>query len=93
MENKIRKQIIDKIGITYFWYLTVLLDTIDYSNRVEFWILKDIWVSEWMTKFIRKKLKDSGIIKKIGTNFFLDPSIRVKWDMLPPFVVHLFNNK
>lgn len=92
MKNIERKYIIQKIWVTYMWYMTMLFDTLDYSNRVDFWYLKEIWISDWMIKVIRKKLKDSWFIKKVWYNFYLDPKICMKWESLPPFVASLFDN-
>lgn len=88
----IRKNIIKKIWITYFWYLMILLDTLDYSNRVEFLILKKIWISDAMIKITRKKLKDAWYIKKLWNNFFLNPMIAMKGEAVPPFIKTLFDN-
>lgn len=90
MKIEIRNKIIEQVWITYLWYLNILLDTLDYSNRIEFWVLKQLWISESMIKVVRKKLRDNDIVKKVWFIYYLNPKIAVKWDIIPIIVENLF---
>ena len=90
MKIEIRNKIIEQVWITYLWYLNILLDTLDYSNRIEFWVLKQLWISESMIKVVRKKLRDNDIVKKVWFIYYLNPKIAVKWDIIPVIVENLF---
>ena len=90
MTDIIRKNAVDKLWFTYFWYLQVLLDTLDYNNKINFNILLWFWVSEAMVKVVRKKLKDLWYVKRFKNDFYLNPEIAIKWTNTPLYVINLF---
>lgn len=93
MSVKLRSVLVEKIWFTYFGYLIILIDSLDYTNRVDFNVLKNFWVSDPMIKIVRKKLKDANIIKKDWNYFYLNPGIAQKWEWVQDFVIKLFDNK
>lgn len=93
MSVKLRNVLVEKIWFTYFGYLIILIDSLDYTNRVDFNVLKNFWVSDPMIKIVRKKLKDANIVKKDWSYFYLNPWIAQKWEWVQDFVMKLFDNK
>ena len=85
-----QKWIIENLGVTYIWYLDLLINWLMYDNLLDFWELKKLWIKEWMIKVVRKKLIDWNIVKKRWRNFYLNPMIAMKWEALDPEIINLF---
>ncbi len=90
LSEDFRKNLVKKIGFTYFWYLEVLLDTVDYNNKVNFNIYKSFWVSPAMIKVLRSKFKEIGFVKRFWNDFYINPHFVKKWDSTPLYVIDLF---
>ena len=85
-----QKFIIDNIWITYLWYMNILLDTLDYDNKLDFKYLKQVWIKEWMIKICKKKFIEHNIVKKHLSYFYLNPEIAIKWEKINPLLLDLF---
>lgn len=85
-----QKWIIKNLGMTYIGYLTILIDSLDYSNKLNFEYLKELGVKEWMIKRTKKILVQANIVKKKDGVFYLNPNIAVKWETLDPEIINLF---
>lgn len=85
-----RKNLLDKLSVAYFWYLMILLDTLDYDNKVDFNIYNNYDISIPMIKVIRKKYKDLWFIKKFWNDFYMNPEIARKWQHIPLYIINLF---
>ena len=92
MQNplEIQKYLLDKIGITYLWYLELLINTLNYDGIIDFKALKRLWIKQWMIDTCKKKLIDSWIVKKFDGDFYRDPKIAVKWETVNPNLYNLF---
>ena len=71
-------------------YFYVLLETLDYNNKVDFNTYYNYWVSWDMIKVIRKKFKEAWLIKKFWKDFYINPDVAVKWQNIPLYVIELF---
>lgn len=85
-----QKIILDRLWVTYIWYMDLLLNSMDYDNKIDFSELRRIWVKEWMIKVARKKFIENDIIKKSWKNFYINPIIAIKWDKINPDLLELF---
>lgn len=90
METITRKNMLDKLSVAYFGYFMILLDTLDYNNKVDFNVFNNYWVSIPMIKVIRKKFKDIWFIKKFGNDFYVNPDVARKWQNIPLYIINLF---
>lgn len=79
-----------KLWFAYLWYLQILINTIDFSNKIDFNTYRSYWVSFAMIKTIRRKFKKNWIVKNIGRDFYINPSIARKWQEIPMYVIELF---
>lgn len=79
-----------KLWFVYLWYLQVLLNTLDFSNKVDFNIYRSYWISDAMIKSLRKKFKEAGLVKNIWRDFYINPSIARRWQETPLYVLELF---
>lgn len=79
-----------KLGFSYLWYLQVLINSTDFSNKVDFNVYRSYGISDSMIKNIRKRFKDAGIVKNIGRDFYINPNIARKWQEIPMYVLDLY---
>lgn len=86
-----QKYILNNLWVTYIWYMNLLINSLDYDNKVDFSELLRIWVKEWMMKVARKKFIEHDIIKKQGSFYYLNPMIAIKWETINPNLLNLFN--
>ena len=81
-----------KLWFAYLWYLQVLINTVDYSNRIDFNVYRSYWISDAMIKSLRKKFKEVWLVKNIWRDFYINPSVARKWQEVPMYVLELFKN-
>jgi hypothetical protein len=81
-----------KLWFAYLWYLSVLLDTLDYNNKVSFSIFESFWVSKAMIKVVRGKFKELWFVKRFWNDFYLNPDIARKGQEIPVYILDLFKN-
>ena len=91
--HKWQEFILKNLWVTYIWYMDLLLNSMDYDNKVDFWELRRIWIKEWMIKVARKKFLEHNIIKKVWSSFYVSPWIALKWEKMNPDLITLFNFK
>ena len=82
--------IIKELWFAYLWYFTVLLNSLDYDNKVDFIELQRKWVKPWMISVCKKKFIYMGMIKKDWNNFYVNPKIAIKWETVNPNIIELF---
>ena len=82
----------DKPWFVYLGYFYILMNSMDYNNKVDFNILRWIWLSEPMIKYIRWKLKEIWFIKRFWNDFYINPNIARKWQNIPLYIIDLFKN-
>jgi len=91
-EKEYTKWIIKNLWITYIWYLEILLQSLDYENRVKFETLSELWIKPWMLSVVKKKFIESEIIKKYQGDFYISPMIAIKWEKINPDLINIFTN-
>jgi hypothetical protein len=74
----------------YLWYFILIANSVDYNNKIDFNIFKWIWLSLPMIKYIKKKFKETWLIKKYGSDFYINPNMVRKWKNIPKYVYDLF---
>lgn len=82
--------IIEKLWFAYLWYFTVLLNSLDYDNKVDFIELTRKKVKPWMISVCKQKFIYMGMIKKEWNNFYVNPKIAIKWETINPNLKELF---
>lgn len=82
----------DKMWFAYFWYMQVLLNTLDYNNKVDFNIFESHNVSKPMVSVIKKKFRECWFVKKKWHDYYFNPEFAKKWNETPLFVIELFKS-
>lgn len=86
----VQKYLLNEIGITYLWYLNLLLNTLTYDNTVDFRALNRLGIKQWMIDVCKKKLISKWVIKKYKGDFYMSPDIAIKWEKINPDIKKLF---
>lgn len=87
-ENKIL--IIEKLWVVYYGYFALLIDTMNYDNRIEFKDLKKLWIKDWMIKLFRKKWTEFWLFRKHDWDYYVNPLFAIKWETINPNLIKLF---
>lgn len=82
--------ILDKLWFAYLWYFTVLLNSMNYDNQVDFSELKFKNVSDSMIKVCKRKFIEIWFIKKYWKMYYVNPKIAIKWETVNPNIIELF---
>lgn len=85
-----KKQIVEELGVVYYGYFSLLVDTMSYSSKVDFNDLLLLWIKPWMIKVFRKKWLDFWLFKKIDKSFYVNPIYALKWDTINPLLIEHF---
>ena len=84
--------LMDTLGMTYVGYMHVLLESLDYSNRVDFNVLSLVGVTERSIGLCKQRMREANVVVKRGGNYYLNPLIAIKGTTIDPDLVALFDN-
>lgn len=94
MNIDMRNAMFKKLSVAYIGYLTLLVDALDYENKVDLYYLKNFNVSKSMIdSFVRPKLIWIWAIKKYEWKHYLNPLFAYKGKVINKSLVDLFEQE
>lgn len=90
LEHEILKNLLKDLWITYYGYFQVVLHSMNYDNIIDFRSLTRLWFKKWMIDLCKRKFSGLNMVRKYEWDWYVNPSIAVKWEHINPDLTKLF---